>query len=180
MAHQEIVRALVPRQSAGRLRDELLDLDRASVQAVSVSAPDPATYRGEEADLELHQLVRTQGVRLGIGAVVGALLGGLLTAVLPWLHEWMPASQLVLMFGGAWAGAVVAAASGVQLHKRNDPLGETYYEVDADDAGDYRVLTALVPKGRSQVLSHLDDQAEATLLDSWDPKVGPREQPEQR
>lgn len=179
MAHEEVVRALVPRPHAPQLREELLELEAAEVEAAAISAPDPATYRGEEPDLELHKLVRYESLRLLLGAAGGALLGSVVVLLLPWLREWMPGSLLVLALGGAWAGAIAATAAGVQVDKRDDALPETYYEVDEGDTEDLRVLTVVVPRGRTQVVNHLEDH-EATLLDSWDPKVGARSEPESR
>jgi hypothetical protein len=45
-------------------------------------------------------------------------------------NGWLPWSALILGFGGAWGGAVVVTARGVQVDKREDDLPETYYEVD--------------------------------------------------
>lgn len=180
MANQQVVRALVPYPDAEELREELVDLDSADVEAVAISAPDPATYRGEEGDLELHKLVRFESLRLGMGVLAGAAVGALLVAVLPWLQEWMPASLVIFAFGGAWGGAIVAASFGVQVDKRNDPLPDSYYEVDQADTTDLRVLTIRVPRGRTQVVNLLEDRPGVVLLDSWDPKVGPRHEPESR
>lgn len=180
MANQHIVRALVPHSDAARLREQLIRLDDADVDAVAISAPDPATYRGEEGDLELHQLVRFESLRLGVGAIVGAALGALLVLAMPWMHEWMAASLLLFAFGGAWGGAVVAAAFGVQVDKRNDALPDAHYEVDENDTDDLRVLTARITRGRAPVVNVFEDHPDAVLLDSWDPKVGARHQPERR
>lgn len=180
MADQQNVRALVPARDASALREELLGADGADVEAVAVSAPDPATYRGEEGDLELHQLVRFESLRLAIGVVVGAAVGALLVLALPWLHDWMPATLVLFAFGGAWGGGVVAAAFGVQTDKRDDPLPDAHYEVEAEDAEDLRVLTVQVRRGRTQVVNALEEHDDVVLLDSWDPKVGPRHQPESR
>lgn len=180
MANEQVVQALVPNPDAARLREELVELDRADVEAVAISAPDPATYRGEEGDLELHKLVRFESLRLVMGAVVGAAIGALFVLVLPWLHEWMPASLIIFAFGGAWGGAIVATSFGVQVDKRDDPLPDTHYEVDQADTADLRVLTIHVPHGRTQVINLLEDHPDVVLLDSWDPKVGPRREPENR
>lgn len=180
MAHQEIVRALAPRGEAERLREELLDLDGADVETVTLSAPEPTeTYRGEDGDLELHDLVRYETLRLIAGGLAGAVLGALVVAVLPWFHEWLLPSMIALTFGGAALGAIVAASFGVQVDKRNDALPDTYHEMDQDRAEELRVLTVVVPRGRTRVVNHLEDR-QVTLLDSWDPKVGPRERPEKR
>jgi hypothetical protein len=179
MALQDTVRVLVPEARAEAVREELLALDDADVEAVTSAAPDPATYRGEEPDLELHRLVRRGGTRLVLGAAGGAVLGGLLALLVPWLHGWLPWSALLLAFGGAWGGAIALTARGVQVDKREDDLGETYYEVDELAASDMRVLTVVVPRGRTEVVDHLEGQ-DLTLLDSHDPKVGPRDQPDAR
>jgi hypothetical protein len=180
MALQDTVRVLVPEPRAERLREELLALDGADVEAVMISAPDPAsTYRGEEPDLELHRLVRRGGTRLVVGGIVGAVAGVLLALVVPWLHGWLPWSALLLAFGGAWGGAIAATARGVQVDKREDDLGETYYEVDEIAAQDLRVMTVVVPRGRTDVIDFLEGR-DLTLLDSHDPKVGPRDQPGSR
>jgi hypothetical protein len=180
MALQDTVRVLVPHSRTEQLREELLALDEADVEAVTVSAPDPATtYRGEEPDLELRRLVRRGGMRLVVGAVGGAILGVVIALVLPFLNDWLPWSALILAFGGAWGGAVATTARGVQVDKREDDLGESYYEVDEIAAEEMRVLTVLVPRGRDEVVDFLQGE-DLTLLDSHAPKVGPSDQPESR
>jgi hypothetical protein len=180
MALQDTVRVLVPHGQAGDLREELLALDDADVEAVTISAPDPAsTYRGEEPDLELRRLVRRGGTRLVVGAGIGAVVGVLLALVVPWLNAWLPWSALIFAFGGAWGGAVAATARGVQVDKREDDLGESYYEVDRIAADELRVLTVVVPRGRDDVVDFLEGR-DLTLLDSQAPKVGPPDQPESR
>jgi hypothetical protein len=180
MALQDTVRVLVPHAQAGDLRAQLLELDDADVEAVTISAPDPATtYRGEEPDLELRRLVRRGGTRLVIGAAGGAVVGIVLALVLPFLNNWLPWSALILAFGGAWGGAVAFTARGVQVDKREDDLGESYYEVDEVAAEEMRVMTVLVPRGRQEVVDFLEGR-DLTLLDSHDPKVGPRDQPDTR
>lgn len=180
MANQQVVQAIVPAPEAERLRQQLFDLKGATVETITISAPDPATYRGEEGDLELHKLVRFESLRLGLGLVLGAIGGVLLSFALPWLHEWMPASAVLLGFGGAWGGAVAAAAVGVQVDKRDDPLPDTHYDIDDAEAEDLRVITVHVPHGREQVVNRLEKEQGVVLLDSWDPKVGPRDEPESR
>jgi hypothetical protein len=180
MALQDTVRVLVPHGSAESLREELLALDDADVEAVTLSAPDPAsTYRGEEPDLELRRLVRRGGTRLWIGAIAGFAIGALLAALIPMTNGWLPWSALILGFGGAWGGAVVVTARGVQVDKREDDLPETYYEVDETASKELRVMTVVVPRGRDEVVDLLQGK-DLTLLDSHDPKVGPPDHPEAR
>jgi hypothetical protein len=180
MALQDTVRVLVPHGQAEQLREELLALDDADVQAVTIAAPDPATtLRGEEPDLELRRLVRRGGTRLWMGAVVGFFVGALLAVLIPMTNGWLPWSALILGFGGAWGGAVVATSRGVQVDKREDDLPETYYEVDEVAADEMRVMTVVVPRGRDEVVDLLQGK-DLTLLDSHDPEVGPRDQPGRR
>jgi hypothetical protein len=180
MALQDTVRALVPHAQADELREELLALDGVRIEAVTVSAPDPATtYRGEEADLELRRLARRGGWRLVIGALVGLLLGVGVTFLLPFLRQFLPWSAMILAFGGAWGGAVAFAARGVQVDKREDDLPDTHYEVDDRGSDELRVMTVVVPHGRTDVVDFLTDR-ELTLLDSHDPEVGPRDEPGRR
>jgi hypothetical protein len=180
MALQDTVRVLVPYARADELREQLLSLDDADVEAVTISAPDPATtYRGEEPDLELRRLVRRGGTRLIVGAIGGAVLGVVIALVLPFLNTWLPWSALILAFGGAWGGAVATTARGVQVDKREDDLPETHYEVDPIAAEEMRVMTVIVPRGRDEVVDLLEGE-DLALLDSHDPKVGPREEPDTR
>jgi hypothetical protein len=74
---------------------------------------------------------------------------------------------------------VATTARGVQVDKREDDLGESYYEVDEIAAEEMRVLTVLVPRGRDEVVDFLQGE-DLTLLDSHAPKVGPSDQPESR
>lgn len=173
MARQHIVRALVPRNDADQLRDELLGLDAADVDTVTISAPDPATYRDEGADLRLREFVKTGGKRLIIGVVVGALLGAAVSWFLPFLREWWPYTLFLLMFGGAWGGGVASTARGVQVEKEREPqdLEDNVVEVTEDDSEDLRVMTILVHRDRDAVVDLLSERG-ATLLDSWHPKVG--------
>jgi hypothetical protein len=173
VAKQHTVRALVPREDADTLRDELLTLEEAEVGTVTISAPDPATYREEGADLRLREFVKTGGTRLIMGVVAGAVVGAALAWFLPFLREWWPYTLFLLMFGGAWGGGIAATARGVQVEKEDEPedLGDEVVEVDTDDSQDLRVLTILVHHDREAVVDLLAERG-ATLLDSWHPKVG--------
>jgi hypothetical protein len=173
VARQHTVRALVPHDDAAGLREELLGLEDAEVGTVTISAPDPATYRDEKADLRLRQLFQTGRTRLILGVVVGALVGAAVSWLLPMLREWWPYTLFLLAFGGAWGGGVATAARGVQVEKEREPddLGDEVVEVTEDDRQDLRVLTVLVHHDRDAVVDLLVGRG-ATLLDSWHPKVG--------
>lgn len=64
MAQQDLVRVLVPNELTDDLRGALLAIEGAEVTSVTISAPDPATYRGETSDRRLHDLVRYGWKRL--------------------------------------------------------------------------------------------------------------------
>ena len=49
MAQQDHVRVLVPNEMTDELRGALDRIEGATITSVSISAPDPATYRGETA-----------------------------------------------------------------------------------------------------------------------------------
>jgi hypothetical protein len=173
VAKRHTVRALVSGRDAEQLREELLAMGDADVGDVTISAPDPATYRGERADNRLRELVRAGGVRLLIGIVVGAAIGALVSGLLPFLREWWPYTLFLLMFGGAWGGGVASTARGIQVEKEREPtdLADEVVEVDEEASQDLRVLTVLVHQDRDAVVDLLSERG-ATLLDSWHPKVG--------
>jgi hypothetical protein len=173
VARQHTVRALVPHAEAEGLREELLHLDGADVGDVTVSAPDPATYRDAGADLRLREFVKVGRARLLVGVLAGALLGAAIAWFLPMLREWAPYTVLLFAFGGAWGGGVAVTARGVQVEKQREPhdLGDDHIEVDEQDQADLRVLTILVHRDRDAVVDLLTDRG-VRLLDSWHPKVG--------
>ncbi|MTV27315.1 SLC45 family MFS transporter [Nitriliruptoraceae bacterium ZYF776] len=171
MAKQHVVAALVPRTDADTLALELAELDGAGVVGVDQRRPAPAEYRDEEPDRRLHRLVRIGRARLLVGASIGAVVGALIGTVLPGLNDFLPWTALLLAFGGAWGLGVAAAARGIQVHKREDDLGERTHEVTGRQADDHRLLLVEVDQDREKVADHLEARG-ATLLDSWHPIVG--------
>ena len=171
MARQQLVRALVPEEAAETLREEVLAIDGADVTAVTISAPDPATYRDERPDLQLRGLVKRGGMRLALGMMAGAVIGVLIVFVVPVLREWIPYTLLLFAFGGAWGGAITAVSRGIQVDKPEDDTPEDVITVDEDDAETLRVMTIVVQHDRDAVVDLLSERG-VTLLDSWHPKVG--------
>lgn len=169
MAQQDIVRALVPYELTDQLREQLSEL---GVESVSISAPDPATYRGETADRRLRDLLRFGWKRLVFGTIVGAAIGVGLAFLIPW--EYMVYTIPLFAFGGAWGGAVTSAAAGMQVAKEDEPndLADDTVEVAPSDIPDLRVMTIVVVHDRGKVADLLADRDEVRLLDSTHPKVG--------
>lgn len=172
MAKQDTVRALVPMGRADALRERLLALDSADVESVSVSAPDPATYREETSELRFRHLIRYGWWRLLLGALIGAAIGVGLALLIP--LEWAIYTVPILAFGGAWGGAVTSTARGVQVAKEDHPpeAPDRTVDVDSEDTEDLRVLTIIVLHDREAVIDLLDGEEGVRLLDSWHPKVG--------
>lgn len=172
MAKQDVVRALVPNERAEALREELLQLEGPDIASVAISAPDPATYREETADLRLRELIRYSWWRLVLGAIVGAAVGVVLALLIP--LEWWMYTVPLFAFGGAWGGAVTSTARGVQVAKEDEPadMGDETVDVEPDETQDLRVLTITVLHDRDAVVDLLSDRDEVSLLDSWHPKVG--------
>lgn len=177
MAQQDLVRVLVPHEMTADLRGALLAIDEAEITSMTVSAPDPATYRGESADRRLHDLVRYGWKRLLAGAVVGAAIGVALAFLLDW--EYVIYGVPLFAFGGAWGGAVTATARAVQVAKEDvpDDLPDETVKVEPGDVPDLRIVTIVVPHGREAVDDFLADQADVQLLDSSRPKVGENPEP---
>lgn len=171
MARQQLVRALVPEDAVETLREEVLAIDGADVTAVTVSAPDPATYRDERPDLQLRELVKGGRTRLALGIVVGAAIGMLIAFAIPVLREWMPYTLLLFAFGGGWGGAITAVSRGIQKDKPEDDTPEEVISVDEQDAEELRVMTVVVQHDRDAVVDLLTERG-IVLLDSWHPKVG--------
>lgn len=172
MAKQDTVRALVPNERAERLRDELLELDDADVASVTISAPDPATYREETSERQLRHIVRYGWWRLLLGAVVGAAIGVVVALVTP--IDWLIYTVPILAFGGAWAGAIASTARGVQVAKEIETpdTEDRKVDVDPESTDDLRVLTIIVVHDREAVVDVLEREDDVLLLDSWHPKVG--------
>jgi hypothetical protein len=172
MAQQHTVRALVPYERSDELREQLLRLEGVDPDSVTISAPDPATYRDETADNRLRELIRYGWPRLLIGAVVGAVVGALLALLIPW--EWAIYTIPLFAFGGAWGGAVTSAARSIQVAKEDEPndLPDETVEVGPEQTQDLRVLTIVTLRDRPAVVDLLADQDDVRLLDSWHPKVG--------
>ncbi|GGI03010.1 hypothetical protein [Egicoccus halophilus] len=177
MADQHVVRALVAQDDAPRLRRELMDELQLPADHIAVTAAEPADYRDEAPDQEIHRMFQVGSRRAVLGALAGALLALLVVLVIPPLRDWLPFS-LILLFGGAWGGGIAATARGIQTSKREDDLGEDIHHVDAADAAHLRLLTVTVDRDREGVVDLLRKQG-ATLLDSRNPKVGrgPGERP---
>lgn len=172
MAKQHLVRVLVPYEMADDLREAILGIEDAEITSVSISAPDPATYRGETADRRLRDLVQYGWKRLVLGAVVGAAIGAGLALLIDW--EYAVYSIPLLAFGGAWGGAVTATARAVQVAKEDEPadLPDETVQVEPDEAPDLRVMTIVVLHGRDAVNDFFAERPQVQLLDSWQPKVG--------
>ncbi|MFA9431605.1 hypothetical protein [Egicoccus sp. AB-alg2] len=170
MADQHLVRALVARDDAPRVRRELMDELDLPADHITLGEPEVADYRDEAPDLEVTRMFKVGSRRAVLGAVGGAVLAALLVVIIPPLREWLPFS-LILVFGGAWGGAIATTARGIQVDKREDDLGEDIHHVGPADADRLRLLTVTVDRDRESVVELLQNQG-ATLLDSHHPKVG--------
>lgn len=170
MANQYRVRALVARDDLPRLRERLETECDVPAQDVIDAEPTPGAYRDEAPDLELSRMVGAYHRRGIIGGVVGAALALLLVFVIPPLRDFLPYS-LILAFGGAWGGAIAAAARSVQENKREDDVGESIHRISAADAQRLREVTVVVDRDREAVVRLLQKHG-ATLLDSTHPRVG--------
>lgn len=171
MAQQDLVRVLVPNDLTDELRGALLAIEGTEITSVTISGPDPATYRGESSDRRLRDLVQYGWKRLVLGAVVGAAIGVGLAFLLDW--EYVVYGIPLLAFGGAWGGAVTATARAVQVAKEDEPedLPDETVQVEPDDVPDLRIMTIVVPHGRDAVDDFLAEREEVRLLDSWQPKM---------
>lgn len=172
MAQQDLVRVLVPSDMTEELRGDLFAMEGATVTAVTVSAPDPATSRDESSDRRLRDLLRYGWKRLVLGAVLGAAIGIGLAFLLDW--EYVVYGIPLLAFGGAWGGAVTAAAGAVEVAEEDerDDLPDGTRRVEPDDVPDLRIVTIVVPHGRDAVEDLLAERENVQLLDAWQPKVG--------
>lgn len=171
MARQDVVRALVPRERLDELLTLLIEefaLDRDDVE---VEVPEQGTYRDEQPDRELRYLVRTGRIRLAAGAAIGAVLGVVLSLAVPAVRDDAMIIVPLFLFGGAWAGAAVAAARSVQQHRDEGPRGERLHQVGAEDQERLRLVTVRDVSDRPRVADRLAD-AGVVLLDSQHPQVG--------
>lgn len=170
MANQHRVRALVARDDLPRLREQLESECDVPADHVTDTAPAPGDYRDEAPDLDLSRMVGAYHRRGIVGGVVGAVLALALVFLVPPLRDLLPYS-LILVFGGAWGGAIATAARTVQATKREDDLGESIHHVGAADAARLREVTITVDRDREAVVQLLQQHG-ATLLDSDHPHVG--------
>lgn len=170
MANQHLVRALVATDDAPRVRRELMDELDLAPDHVTVSEPAAADYRDEAPDLEVHRMAAHGRRRAILGAAGGAVLALLVVLLAPPLRDFLPFS-LILVFGGAWGGAIASTARGIQVAKREDDLGEQVHRVGPEDVDRLRLLTVTVDRDREQVVDLLQQRG-ATLLDSTHPRVG--------
>ena len=177
MAQHDLVRVLVPNEMTEELSDALRSVEGAEIASVTISAPDPATYRGEGADRRLRELMLYGRKRLVVGAIIGAIVGVGLAFLLDW--EYVVYGIPLFAFGGAWGGAVTGTARAIQVAKEDEPnsLPDDTVQVEPDDVPDLRVMTILVPHGRAAVDDFLAERADVQLLDSWRPKVGENPEP---
>ncbi|MFA9443925.1 hypothetical protein [Egicoccus sp. AB-alg6-2] len=170
MANQHLVRALVARDDAPRVRRELIDELDLPADHITLTEPEAADYRDEGPDHEVGRLAEVGRRRLWIGALAGAALALVVVLVIPPLRDFLPFS-LILLFGGAWGGAIAFTARGMQVGKREDDLGERIHHVGDDDARQLRLVTVSVDRDRERVVEVLQ-RLGATLLDANHPKVG--------
>lgn len=170
MPNQHLVRALVARDDLPQFRERLEDECGITPDHVTDAEPVPGDYRDEAPDLELSRMVGTYHRRGIAGGVAGAALALLLVLVIPPLRDYLPYS-LILVFGGAWGGAIATAARTVQTTKREDDLGESIHRVGPADAERLREVTITVDRDREAVVQLLQQHG-ATLLDSDHPRVG--------
>ncbi len=173
MARQDVVRALVPRERLAEVLSLLTDQLGAQPEHIEVEEAATETYRDEQPDRELRDLVRVGKRRVALGAVIGGLVGAVLSVVVPAVSDLVPWSTLLLGFGGAWAGGAVSAARGVQVAREDGPGGELLHEVDAEDRDQLRLVTVHDANDRPRIADGLAD-AGIVLLDSQHPKVGRR------
>ena len=171
MARQDVVRALVP---TDRLEDivgglvERLELDPDTIEVDDVH---PGTYRDEQPDRELRQLVRAGRIRTAIGAVVGALVGVAIALLVPALREWSPISVVLFAFGGAGVTAAIVAARTVQLRRDEGDRADKVHEIGPEEAARLQMVTVRSLRNRPEVSDHFADQG-AILLDTTHPQVG--------
>jgi hypothetical protein len=160
----------VAREDAPRVRRALVDGLDLPADDVVLGDPEPAAYRDEAPDREIHRLADVGRRRAVLGGVLGAVLALLVVLVIPPVRDWLPFS-LVLLFGGAWGGAIAATARGMQVAKREDDLGEDIHRVGPEEAAHLQLVTVHVDHDREAVVDRLVAEG-ATLLDSQHPKVG--------
>lgn len=178
MARQDVVRALVPRDRVDEVCTLLTEELLLAPDTIAVEVPEPGTYRDAQPDRELRHLVRTGRVRLAIGAGIGAVVGLVVALVVPALRDYLVIALPVFVFGGAWGGGAVAAASSVERDRDEGPRGEVLHRIDAEDQERLRIVTVHEVAERPRVADRLAD-AGLVLLDTQHPRVG-RERPGRR
>ncbi len=171
MARQDVVRALV---STDRIEDIVGGLaERFELDADTIDVEDvhPGTYRDEQPDRELRQLVRAGRNRAALGAVIGGLVGVAIALLVPALREWSPISVVLFAFGGAGVTAAIIAARTVQLRRDEGARSDKVHEIGPEEAARLQMVTVRSLRNRPEVSDHFADQG-AILLDTTHPQVG--------